>query len=141
MSWRIRLALAVVIGLSIVIGYEVWQENDRLTKDRLTQEHQLQAEIKAIAAQLNASKMLSLSRDGQHSMARVRAHRFYMQDGKLMLHTENGDYHAPRHGLEEVDREITREEVERNYPEHNYPGLLTEVDDVLAGRRKQTREF
>ncbi|HEV2962046.1 MAG TPA: hypothetical protein VG649_09500 [Candidatus Angelobacter sp.] len=138
MSWRIRLALAVVIGLSIVIGYEVWQENDRLTKDRLTQEHQLQAKIEAIEAQLNASKMPSLSRDGQHSMARVRAHRIYMQDGKLMLHTENGDYHAR---LEEVDREITREEVERNYPEHNYPGLLTEVDNVLAGRRKQTREF
>ena len=69
-------------------------------------------------------------------MSRSIEHWIFIRDGKLILHSENGDYHAARHGLEEREREITREEVKRDYP-----NMLTEVDEILAGRHKKTDIF
>jgi hypothetical protein len=77
----------------------------------------------------------------EHTMARIKDRWIYKRDGKLVLHTENAEYHNARRGLEEADREINREEAERNFPEHNYAGLLREVDDVFAGRKNKTRIF
>lgn len=59
-----------------------------------------------------------------------------MRDGKLILHTENADYNFLRRGAEEHEREITREEVARDYR-----GILAEADDVLAGKKKETDIF
>jgi hypothetical protein len=66
-------------------------------------------------------------------MSKGRESWILLREGKLILHTENADYHFVRHGPEADEREITREEVERDYP-----GSLAEVDEVLAGRKKET---
>jgi hypothetical protein len=59
-----------------------------------------------------------------------------MRDRKLILHSENADYNFLRRGPEENERAITREEVARDYPE-----ILAEVDDILAGKKKETDIF
>jgi hypothetical protein len=67
-------------------------------------------------------------------MSKSYGYSISMRDGKLSLHTENEDYNFLKHGLEETEQEITRDEVANRYPE-----LLAEVDEVLAGRRTETR--
>jgi hypothetical protein len=67
-------------------------------------------------------------------MSKSYAYSIFMRNGKLILHTENEDYNFVKHGLEETEHEITRDEVASGYPE-----LLAEVDEVLAGRRTETR--
>ena len=69
-------------------------------------------------------------------MSKTREHWILMRDGKLFLRTENADWNFVRRGAEADEHEITREEVARNYPE-----ILSEVDEVLAGRQKETRPF
>jgi len=69
-------------------------------------------------------------------MAKSREHWIFVRDGKLILHTENADYNFLKHGAEEREREITREQVQRDYP-----GILAEVDEILAGSRTETDIF
>lgn len=69
-------------------------------------------------------------------MSKSRERWILMRDGKLFLHTENADYNFLRRGAEAEEREITREEVQREYPE-----ILSEVDDVLNGKARETGIF
>ena len=66
-------------------------------------------------------------------MSKARERYILLRDGKLILREENADYNFLRRGAEAEEREITREEVERDYP-----GSLCEVDEILAGRKKET---
>ena len=70
-------------------------------------------------------------------MSKTRETWILMRDGKLILHTENADYNFLKHGAQEDEREITREEVAQNYS----PKILSEVDEILAGRKKETSAF
>lgn len=67
-------------------------------------------------------------------MSKSYAYSISMRDGKLILHQENEDYNFLKHGLEEVEREITRNEVAEQYSE-----LLSEVDEILVGKKVETR--
>lgn len=67
-------------------------------------------------------------------MSKSHAYSISMRDGKLILHIENEDYNFLKHGLEEAEHEISRDEVANRYPE-----LLPEVDEILAGGRTETR--
>jgi hypothetical protein len=69
-------------------------------------------------------------------MSKTRERWILRQDGKLFLHIENADWTFLRRGAEADEREITREEVA-----HNYPEILSEVDEILAGRKNETRTF
>ena len=69
-------------------------------------------------------------------MSKAREKWILLRDGKLILHEENADYNFLRRGAEEEEREITREEIERQYPE-----ILEEVDEMLVGRQRETRTF
>jgi hypothetical protein len=66
-------------------------------------------------------------------MSSSYADSIYMRDGSLVLHRENEDYNFVKHGLGETECGITRDEVAERYPE-----LLTEVDEILAGKRVET---
>jgi hypothetical protein len=69
-------------------------------------------------------------------MSKARGHWIFMRDGKLILYSENADFHFLKHGLEESERQITREEAERTYPR-----ILKQVDEILVGVRKETDMF
>jgi len=69
-------------------------------------------------------------------LSKTRERWILIQDRKLFLRTENADWNFARRRAEADEREITREEVARNYPE-----ILSEVDEILAGRKKETRIF
>jgi hypothetical protein len=69
-------------------------------------------------------------------MSKAREKYILLRDGKLILRDENADYNFVRRGPEAEEREITREEIEREYPQ-----ILGEVDEILAGRRKETGTF
>lgn len=69
-------------------------------------------------------------------MSKARETYILLRDGKLILREENADYNFVRRGPEAEEREITREEVEREYPH-----ILKEVDEILAGRKKETGVF
>ena len=69
-------------------------------------------------------------------MSKSHEHWILKRDGKLFLHTENADYNFMRNGLEESDTEISREQVERTYPD-----MLAQVDEILAGAREETDIF
>jgi len=69
-------------------------------------------------------------------MSKAYEHWIYLREGKLILHIENADYNFLKRGLEEEERVITREQVAQSYP-----GVLEEVDEILAGRRQQTNIF
>lgn len=69
-------------------------------------------------------------------MSKAREKYILLRDGKLILRDENADYNFVRRGPEAEEREITREEIEREYPQ-----ILGEVDEILVGRRKETGTF
>ena len=69
-------------------------------------------------------------------MSKAYEYWIHAREGKLILHRENADYNFLKHGAGENDREITREEVAERYPE-----VLAEVDEILAGKREETRMF
>jgi hypothetical protein len=69
-------------------------------------------------------------------MSKAREKWILLRDEKLILREENADYNFARRGPEAEEREITREEVEREYPE-----ILKDVDEILARRRKETGTF
>jgi hypothetical protein len=58
----------------------------------------------------------------------------HAREGKLILRKEHGEYGLKLPPLEDGEREITRDEVAKCYPE-----LLPDLDEVLAGKRTKTR--
>lgn len=62
------------------------------------------------------------------------AYSVHAREGKLILRKEHGEYGLKLPALEDSEREITRDEVAKCYPE-----LLPDLDEVLAGKRTNTR--
>src|SRR6266567_2684078 len=48
---------------------------------------------------------------GVKVMSKARERWIFVRDGKLILYSENADFHFLKHGLEERERKVTRDEV------------------------------
>ena len=62
------------------------------------------------------------------------AYSVHAREGKLILRKEHAEYGLKLPPPEENERQTTRDEVAKCYPE-----ILPDLDDVLAGKRTRTR--